>query len=53
MNPGIPVEEAAYIAQTRSIPTEEFIWWKVDRGVNRVDPSNNGKHLLAPVSETI
>ena len=51
MNPNTPVEEAAHIAQTRSIPTEKFVWWKVDRAVNRVDPNNNGKHLLEPVSE--
>jgi hypothetical protein len=24
------VEEAAHIAQTRSVPAEEFMWWKVD-----------------------
>ena len=42
MNPDTPVEEAAHIAQARSIPTEEFVWWKVDRAVNRVDPNNNG-----------
>lgn len=29
--------------QARSLATEEFIWWKVDRSVNRVDPSNNGQ----------
>ncbi len=46
------VEEAAHIAQLRSIPTEEFMWWKVDRVVNRSDPSNSGKHLLAPMSES-
>ena len=50
MNPDTPVEEAAHIAQTRSIPTEEFIWWKVDRALNRVDPANNGNHLLLPVA---
>ena len=49
MSPKTPVEEAAHIAQTRSIPTEEFMWWKVDRAVNRPDPCNNGRHLLAPV----
>ena len=26
MNPETPVEEAAHIAQARSIPTEEFMW---------------------------
>ncbi|WON74172.1 hypothetical protein [Nitrosospira sp. Is2] len=51
MNPDTPVEEAAHIAQTRSISTEEFIWWKVDRAVNLPDPNNNGKHLLAPIIE--
>jgi putative SOS response-associated peptidase YedK len=50
MNSETPVEEAAHIAQTRSIPTEEFMWWRVDRAVNRPDPSNNGKHLLAPIN---
>jgi putative SOS response-associated peptidase YedK len=45
-----PVEEAAHIAQTRSIPTEEFMWWRVDRAANRPNPRNNGKHLLGPVS---
>jgi putative SOS response-associated peptidase YedK len=48
----IPAEEASHIAHSRSLPTEEFVWWKVDRGVNRADPSNNGKHLLTPISET-
>ena len=52
MNPDTRVEEAAHIAQTRSISTEQFVWWKVDRAVNRVDPNNNGKHLLVPVSES-
>lgn len=44
-----PVEEAAHLAQTRSLPTEEFMWWRVDRAVNRVDPYNNGTHLIAPL----
>jgi putative SOS response-associated peptidase YedK len=51
MNPDTSVEEASHIAQIWSVPTEEFIWWKVDRSVNRADPNNNGKHLLAPISE--
>jgi putative SOS response-associated peptidase YedK len=38
-----PVEEAAHIAQARSLATQEFIWWEVDRAVNRADPYNNGK----------
>jgi putative SOS response-associated peptidase YedK len=37
-----PVEEAAYIAQTRSVPTEEFMWWRVGRAVNRADPATTG-----------
>jgi hypothetical protein len=49
MDSNTPVEQAAHIAQTRSIPTEEFMWWRVDRAVNRPDPNNNGKHLLAPI----
>ena len=49
MDPETPVEEAAHIAQSRSLPTEEFTWWKVDRAVNRADPNNDGKHLLAPI----
>lgn len=50
MNAETPVEEAAHIAQTRSIPTEEFMWWKADKAVHRPDPGNNGRHVLAPVS---
>jgi putative SOS response-associated peptidase YedK len=52
MNPDTPVEEAAHIAQTRSVPTEQFVWWKVERAVNRPDPNNNGRHLLVPISES-
>jgi putative SOS response-associated peptidase YedK len=51
LDPETPVEEAAHIAQARSLATEEFIWWKMDRSVNRADPNNNGKHLLTPISE--
>jgi len=47
-----PVEEAAHIARSRSLPTEEFVWWKVDRAVNRADPNNNSEHLLKPIGET-
>ncbi|SOD42413.1 SOS response-associated peptidase [Nitrosovibrio sp. Nv4] len=43
-----PVEEAAHIAQSRSLPTEEFMWWRVSTQVNRADPANNGRHLLEP-----
>src|SRR5690606_36440972 len=35
MNPETPVEEAAHIAQTRSLPSDAFTWWRVDRAVNR------------------
>jgi putative SOS response-associated peptidase YedK len=52
MDPDTPIEEAAHIAQTRSVPTEEVVWWKVDRAVTRVDPSNDGKHLRVPISES-
>ena len=45
----ISPEEAAHIAQLRSLPAEEFVWWKVDKAVNRADPYNNGKHLLEPL----
>jgi putative SOS response-associated peptidase YedK len=31
MNSETSVEEAAHIAQTRSLPTEEFMLWRVDR----------------------
>jgi putative SOS response-associated peptidase YedK len=44
-----PVEEAAHIAHSRSLWTEAFTWWKVDRAVNRVDPCNDGDHLIAPI----
>jgi len=49
---GTPVEEAAHTAQSRSIPSESFRWWRVPPGVNRPDPANNGEHLLVPVSES-
>ena len=52
MNPHTRVEEAAHIAQARSLPAQEFVWWKVYRAVNRADPNNDGKHLLKPVSES-
>jgi putative SOS response-associated peptidase YedK len=52
MDPDTPIEEAAHIAVTKSLPAEEFIWWKVDRAVNRPDPNNNGRHLLVPISES-
>lgn len=47
-----PVEEAAHIAQSRSLPSDAFTWWKVDRAVNRADPFNNSKELLKPISES-
>ena len=43
------VEEAVHIAQACSLPTEEFIWWRVSREVNRVDLDNNKKDLLIPI----
>ena len=49
MDRATSIEEAAHIAQTRSLPPEAFRWWRVDRALNRVDPYNNGKHLLAPI----
>ena len=49
MNPETSVEEAAHIAQTKSLPTEAFMRWKVDKAVNVADLNNNGKQLLAPV----
>jgi putative SOS response-associated peptidase YedK len=49
MEPETPVDEAEHIAQSRSLPTEQFVWWKVDKAVNRADPYNSGKHLLAPL----
>ena len=45
------VEEAAHIAQSRSLPAEEFVWWRVSREVNRADPNNNAEHLLEPIGE--
>jgi putative SOS response-associated peptidase YedK len=50
MDPETPVEEAAHIAQSRSLPSEEFTWWRVSREVNRTYSGNNGKHLLAPIN---
>jgi hypothetical protein len=34
----------------KSFPTEEFMWWRMSREVNRADPNNNRKELLEPVS---
>lgn len=48
-----PAEEAAHIAQSRSLPAEEFRWWKVSRAVNRPDPATNGAYLLEPVSSNV
>ena len=45
-----PVEEAAHIAHSRSLPSEEFIWWKVSRAVNVPDPNKNSRELLAPIA---
>ncbi|PTR17475.1 putative SOS response-associated peptidase YedK [Nitrosospira sp. Nsp2] len=52
MDPETPVEEAAHIAQSRSLATEEFQWWRVTRGVNRPDPANNEPALLDPIEST-
>ncbi len=49
MNPDTPFDEASHIAQSRSLPTEEFMWWQVDSAMNRADPFNSSKDLLAPV----
>lgn len=49
MKPETSVEEAAHIAQSKSLEADEFVWWKVDRAANRPDPYNNGEHLVAPV----
>ena len=50
MDSETPVEEAAHIAQSRSLPTQEFMWWRVSRELNRADPYNDRKELLEPVS---
>lgn len=49
LTPETTVEEAAHIAKAKSLPTNEFVWWRV--AVNRADHANNGKHLVAPISE--
>jgi putative SOS response-associated peptidase YedK len=51
MDQETPVEEAAHIAQSKSLPTEEYVWWKVNRAVNTPNPNNNGNHLLAPIAD--
>jgi putative SOS response-associated peptidase YedK len=53
MDPNTSVEEAAHIAQTRSLPTEAFTRWKVGRAVNRADPNNNSRELLKLISESV
>ena len=53
MDPETPVEEAAHIAQTRSLPSDAFTWWRVDRAVNRADPFNNSRELLKPTGERV
>jgi putative SOS response-associated peptidase YedK len=50
MDPETPVEEAAHIAQSRSLPSDAFTWWKVGRTLNLPDPNNNRKELLEPIS---
>ena len=51
MNAETAVEEAAFIAQTKSLPADAFQWWRVSPQVNRVDPNNNGPHLLVPLDK--
>jgi putative SOS response-associated peptidase YedK len=50
MDSETPVEEAAHIAQNRSLPTQEFMWWRVSRELNRADPHNDRKELVEPIS---
>lgn len=38
------------VAGFDTLPTEEPVWWRVSREVNRADPGNNRKHLLAPIN---
>ena len=45
------VYSGAYCAG-KILAMKESIWWKAGRTVSCVDPSNNGKHLLAPLSES-
>jgi putative SOS response-associated peptidase YedK len=49
IDPQIPVEEAAYIANSRSVPSHAFRWWRVARAVNRPDPANNDRQSLEPL----
>ena len=49
IDPQTPIEEAAHIAQSRSVPSEEFRWWRVTRAVNRPDPATNDPRLLEPI----
>jgi putative SOS response-associated peptidase YedK len=49
IDPQTPVEEAAHIAQSRSVPSHAFRWWRVTRAVNRPDPDNNDRQLLEPL----
>ncbi|SFU67505.1 SOS response associated peptidase (SRAP) [Nitrosospira multiformis] len=50
MDPDTPVEEAAHIAQSRSLSSDAFTWWKVGRALNLPDPNNNRKELLEPIN---
>ena len=52
INPHTPVEEAAHIAQSGSLPSDAFHWWRVSRDVNMPDPAKNGARLLAPIPST-
>ena len=49
IDPKTPIEEAAHIARSRSIPSEEFMWWRVSRAVNTPDPNKNTRELLCPL----
>jgi putative SOS response-associated peptidase YedK len=51
MDPKTPIEDAAHIARSRSIPSAEFIWWKVSRAVNTPDPNKNTRELLVPLNQ--
>jgi putative SOS response-associated peptidase YedK len=51
IDPQTPVEEAAHIAQSRSVPPEAFSWWRVTRAVNLSD--NDDRQLLEPLESGV
>lgn len=51
MDPKTSAEEAAHIAQSRSLSTEAFQWWRVSRDINLPDPSKNAAKLLDPIEQ--